>query len=313
MLSHEVPEESLDIMIASFSKNTLTQYNHILKSWWQYCNNKGTDYLHSNTKLFITFLTEKFNSGASYSTLNSYRSALSIILGQEVTCNDATKRFFKGVYRIKPPAPKYNTTWNPILVLNYVADYLPNESISLKDLSHKTVTLLAIASAQRMQTLSLIKIRNILFEHDKILIKIDDLIKTSRPGSVQPLIALPYIKENPKICPALTLKCYLDKTSHLRNQEQSLFISYQKPHKRVGSQTLSHWVKYTLEKSGIDIKLYGAHSTRHASTSAARRAGINLEVIRKAAGWSESSHVFLKYYNRDITSADTLFAESLLK
>lgn len=299
--------------MASFSTNTLSQYNSSLKSWWLYCKNKDLDYCDCNTAQLIEYMTEKFNSGAGYSTLNSYRSALSILLGQEITCNDTIKRFFKGVYRMKPPAPKYDTTWDPNLVLNYLDKYFPNDSISLKDLSLKTITLLALASAQRMQTLSLIKIQNIQDDSEKIQIRVDDLIKTSRPNAFQPFIVLPYIRENPKVCPALCLKSYLHRTFPLRLQEDSLFISYQKPHKKVGSQTLSHWVKSILEKSGIDIKLYGAHSTRHASTSAAHRAGVNLEVIRKAAGWSESSNVFLKYYNKDLLKStqnefiDTLF------
>lgn len=288
--------------MASFSSNTIKQYNTALKSWWLYCKNKGTDYCDSNVTHVIEYLSEKFNSGANYSTLNSYRSALSVLLGQEITCNNLIKRFFKGVYRIKPPAAKYKATWDPGLVLNFLSNHFPYDSISLKNLSLKTVTLLALASAQRMQTLSLIKIKNITLDSEKIQIKIDDLIKTSRPGAYQPLIVLPFIKENHKICPALCLKAYLERTTSLRNQEDYLFISYQKPHKKVVSQTLSHWVKFILEKSGIDINVYGAHSTRHASTSAAHRAGVNLEVIRQAAGWSESSNVFLKYYKKDVVS-----------
>lgn len=266
-------------MMASFSPNTLTQYNSSLKSWWSYCHNKGINFCDSNTTQLLKFLTEKFQAGASYSTLNSHRSALSILLGQDITCNDNIKRFFKGIYRLKPPAPKYNTTWDPNLVLNYLADYFPNDSITLKELSLKTISLLALASAQRIQTLSFIKLKNIHYEPEKIKIRIDDLIKTSKPGGFQPLIVLPYIKENQKICPALTLKHYIDKTAALRNQEDYLFISFQKPHKKVGSQTLSHWVKSILAKSGININLYGAHSTRHASTSAAHKAGVNLEII----------------------------------
>lgn len=59
-----------------------------------------------------------------------------------------------------------------------------------------------------------------------------------------------------------------------------------------------------MQASGIDISVFGAHSTRSASTSAAYRFGVNLEVVRKAAGWSNTSNVFLKYYRRDITSSN---------
>lgn len=147
-----------------------------------------------------------------------------------------------------------------------------------------------------MQTLSLMKINNIEFDSDKIVIKIDELTKTSKPGAYHPVLVLLYIKENHKVCPASTLMSYRDRTALLRNQETFLFISFQKPHKRVVTQTLSNWVKITLRNSGIDVTVYGAHSTRHASTSAAHKAGVNIEVIRKAVGWSKSSNVFPKYY-----------------
>ncbi|KAL0831119.1 hypothetical protein ABMA28_001990 [Loxostege sticticalis] len=301
------------MLMASFSNSTLNQYNSAIKSWWKYCKSKDIDFLNSNSAHLLEYLTDKFNSGASYSSLNSCRSALSTLLGQDITTNNCIKRFFKGVFRLKPPAPKYDTTWDPNLVLNHLSDYFPNESISLKDLTVKTITLLALASAQRMQTLSMIRINNISFYQDKIQIKIDELIKTSKPGSYHPLIILPYIKENPKVCPALTLKSYIDRTNDIR-KDDFLFISYQKPHKKVVTQTLSHWVKYVLGKSGINIDLYSAHSTRHASTSAAHRAGVNLEVIRKAAGWTESSKVFLKYYNKNLSnSVDCEFANSLFQ
>lgn len=217
------------------------------------------------------------------------------------------------MYRTKPPRPKYSTTWDTNLVLKYLAELFPYDNLPLKDFSLKAVTLLAIASAQRMQTLSLIKVKNISITADAMTIKIDDLIKTSKPGSCQPLIKLPFIKENPKICPALAVKKYIEKTQFLRtsNNDNYLFLSYKKPHQKVTSQTLGHWVKNILQLSGIDISVFGAHSTRHASTSAAHLAGINLEVVRKAAGWSDKSNVFLKYYNRDVVQTTDDFVMAI--
>lgn len=298
-------------MTASLSESTLNQYKSTIKLWGQFCETKGIDFCYANSYQLLEFLTEKFNSNASYSTLNSYRSALSLLLGNNTTTDDCVKRFLKGVYRLRPPAPKYQNTWDPTTVLTFL-NQSPNESLSLKDLSHKTITLLALASAQRIQTLSLIKIKNIIFETEKLIIKIEDLIKTSKPGLSSPLIVLPFIKENPNICPAITIKHYINKISTLPSSEY-LFISYQNPHKKVGSQTLAHWVKAVLHKSGVDITKYGAHSTRHASTSAAHRAGVNLEVIRKAAGWAQSSNVFSKYYHKNLPAlaVDTDFAEAI--
>ncbi|XP_028178022.1 uncharacterized protein LOC114365605 [Ostrinia furnacalis] len=300
------PSTSLNLLMASFAENTLNQYNSSLKKWWYFCQDNHYNYCEASVSQVIQFFTESFETGASYSTLNTMRSALSLLLDPSVTSNIMITRLLKGVFRLKPPTPKYDVTWDPIIVLNYLSDFYPYDNICLRDLSAKTVTLLAIASAQRMQTLSLIKITNIVIESDCVIIKITDLIKTSRPGAYQPLIRLPFIIENPKICPALALTSYMNKTLNIRNCESgSLFISFRKPHNKVGPQTLAHWVKSTLQKSGIDTNIFGAHSTRHAATSAARRAGVSLQVVRRAAGWSDSSNVFLKYYNRDVNVCAT--------
>lgn len=291
----------------------MNQYESSLKAWWLYCHKNKLNFYDSSSIHVIRFLTELFNSGIGYSSLNTHRSALSILLGKNITTDDCVNRFLKGAYRLRPPRPKYDYTWDPSLVLIYFASYFPYENVNLQDLTHKTVALLALATSQRMQTLSLIKICNISIQNDVILIKISDLIKTSKPGHCQPLLKLPYIRESPEICPALVLQAYIDKTRHLRceQSEDNLFISTRKPHKKVGSQTLSRWVKKALEVSGIDVTMFGAHSTRHASTSAAHSAGVNLEVIRKAAGWSDSSNVFLKYYKKDLNKSQDDYVNAI--
>lgn len=314
MINRGIPEASLNIAIASFANQTLKQYDSSIKSWWTFCQENNYDIFNANHTQLISFLTTKFEQGASYSSINTHRSALSTILGTKITLDDNVNRFIKGVYRLKPPNPKYSATWDTNKVLDFVSKFYPYTDITLEDLSRKTITLLAIASAQRMQTLSLIKLKNISIEIDNIVIKVPDLIKTSRPGAFQPLIRLPFIKENPSICPATAIRTYIDKTSPLRHEhlDEHLFISMRYPHKKVGSQTLGHWVKKTLHDSGIDISIFGAHSTRHASTSTAHRLGVNLEVVRKAAGWSNSSNVFLKYYNREVNNPDeNKFAEAI--
>ncbi|KAJ8909800.1 hypothetical protein NQ315_015320 [Exocentrus adspersus] len=58
-----------------------------------------------------------------------------------------------------------------------------------------------------------------------------------------------------------------------------------------------------LSESGIDTGQFKPHSTRHAATSAAFRKGISMDIICKAAGWSQTS-TFARFYNRpseDIT------------
>lgn len=161
MIKRGVPQESLDIVMSSMSSNTLNQYSSSIKSWWLFCKNNNITVYEPSIEKVLSFLTLKFNQGASYSSLNTHRSALSVILDKNLTLNDCINRFLKGAYRLRPPNPKYSSTWDTNVVLNHLSKLYPYESISLVDLSYKVCTLLAIASAQRMQTLSLIKLENV--------------------------------------------------------------------------------------------------------------------------------------------------------
>lgn len=184
--------------------------------------------------------------------------------------------------------------------------------MSLESLSKKLVTLLALVTGQRMQTLSLIDIKNITIKEDLVEIKIPERIKTSKPGKNQPVLILPFYKENLNVCPASTLQCYLSRTKDLRCNTTSLFISFKKPFQKVSTQTLSRWVKEVLHKNGVDTNIFSAHSTRHASTSAAKRKGINIDVIRKSAGWTEKSATFSRFYDRPLVQNSKVFGQAIL-
>lgn len=268
--------------------------------------------MKASVPIIIHFLTGIFEKGARYGTMNSHKSALSLLLG-DVLDDDRIKRFMKGVFRLRPTKPKYNMTWDPNIVLNYLAGKWPNVDLDLKILSKKTLTLLALVTAHRVQTLSLIKLSNISIQSPtEITIKIPDLIKTSKPNSYQPYLRLPFYDSRPEICPARCIQEYISKTQTLRKNHDYLFISYRRPHSKVTSQTLSHWIKDTLQCSGVNTDIFTAHSTRHAATSTANRSGVNIDIIRKTAGWSDSSSVFAKFYNKEIISVANRFAESIL-
>ncbi|KAJ8915266.1 hypothetical protein NQ315_014773 [Exocentrus adspersus] len=215
------------------------------------------------------------------------------------------KRFLKGAFRANPSKPRYKFTWDPAIVLQYIESMGPNERMNIEQLGKKLLTLLALTTAHRVQTFSLIKTENIIQGSTEIQILIPDTIKTSNPNNFQPILRVPFYDENVNIYVGRTLLQYLKQTKDIRVTNE-LFITHKKPHRRASTQTLSRWIKEILRKSGIDTNKYKAHSTRHASTSAANRAGVNLDEIRKTAGWTEKSVVFAKFYNRSLVNISKL-------
>ncbi|XP_044598764.1 uncharacterized protein LOC123274984 [Cotesia glomerata] len=258
------------------------------------------------------YALKEYNQGATHGTLNSFRSAIALIFGPNLGENPEIKRFFKGVSKLKPPRPKYDCIWDPGLVLDLLKKWGPNDKVNLEKLSLKVVSLLALVTGHRMQTLSLIDVRNISVEDKAIEIKIPENIKTSKLNRNQPVLSIPFYPDNVLICPATSLNLYLKETKPLRKEENRLLISFRKPHKAVTPQTLSRWIKEVLSESGVDTAIFTAYSTRHAFTSAASRSGVTIDCILKTAGWSAKSQTFARFYKRNLIEDKNVFALSIL-
>lgn len=287
----------MNIIISSLAKKTLQQYESCYKQWWQFCKKHNFNPLSESIPVILQFLTNKYQSGSAYGTINSMRSALSLLLDKELSINKDISRFFKGIFRLRPSKPKYHDTWDPSIVLNYVTNLYPNASLNLDVLSKKLLILLALTTAHRLQTFSLITVENIEVNNDCIKIKVPQTIKTTKINSYQPLLILNFFNENQSICPAKTLCDYLDITKSLRKNHNKLFLTTKKPHSPASTQTLSRWIKDVLFESGINTSTFTAHSTRHAATSAAHRKGLNINLIKSTAGWSQKSKNFATFYN----------------
>lgn len=233
-------------------------------------------------------------------------------MGPEIGQDHRIKKFCRGIAKKRPPKPKYDVTWDPKIVIDYFSKGNPNEELSLKELSQKLITLLALTTGHRFQTFSVINLQDIRKTDKYIEIKISARIKTSGPGRSQPTLIVPFYPPNKSICVASILELYMERTKKIRDSVSTLFISWKKPFNSVSTQTLSRWVKTVLDLSGINTNIFTPYSTRHASTSAAMRSGVNIDTIKRTAGWTESSLTFAKFYNLRLTEERDVFSRSIL-
>ncbi|XP_046417414.1 uncharacterized protein LOC124178220 [Neodiprion fabricii] len=311
LLNKNTSEESAEIMIASVENSTLKQYESSYKLWWEFNQETQSDPFSITAKKVLSFLTKRFQDGASYGTINSGKAALALIAREEIANSDLINRFMRGVYKKRPGRPRYDTIWDVDPVLDKLAEWYPLEPLKLKKVTKKLVLLLALGTAHRIQTLAAIKISNIIETQKGLEIKIPEHIKTSRAGAVQPLLKLPFFEHKPGLCIARTLLHYLTITKDLRGKEDYLLISFQKPHAKVSRDTIGRWIKSTLKELGVDER-YTAHSTRHAATSKAAEKGVNIDEIKRIAGWSQKSKVFADFYNLPIKIQDDDFAKRVM-
>ena len=216
----------------------------------------------------------------------------------------------KGIFQEKLPRPKYTEIWDVSIVLSYLQSFSPVDKLFLKELTLKLLVLILLVSGQRGQTVHLLSIEHMVSVNNCYTFQIVDHLKQSRPSVKNPLVELRPFKDE-TLCAITTLKEYLTRTQSLRGSESQLFISYNRPFKRVSRDTISCWVKLVLTDSGIiDTSRFKPHSTRAASMSAASNASVSLDDILHTAGWSSES-TFTKFYNKPIVKENT-FADKVL-
>jgi len=298
-------------MLKSITSSSWRQYESAFRKWIQFCNTKKVCPFSSSLNTVTEFLSGVFEAGSGYSSLNTTRSALSMVLpyieGHSIGSHPVITRLLKGIGKTRPPTPKYNYIWDPTTVLTYIKTLWPLQDLSLNDLTLRCVSLLALSTAHRVQTYAAIKLSEIVFSGTQVSIFVSAALKTSGPGRPQPCLVMKMYDEHPEWCMVTTLKEYIDRTANLRQDScESLFISVTVPHKAVGSQTISRWIKSVLANSGIDTNIFSAHSCRHASTSLAFQRGVSIDEIRRTAGWTTNSTTFARFYNRPINTAGQL-------
>lgn len=308
--------KAISILMASTSKSTNRQYTRFIDLFKDFCNKRG-DLSHKNISLEtgIQFLTELFEKGLSYSSLNIARSALS----QYVSINNAedncdfgkhplTVKFMKGVFKLRPPKCRYSFTWDVKIVLDFLRLKI-NRTISLKELTLKCVMLIALCTGQRAQTLAAIDLDNLVTDSQgNMVFTFDKILKTSRPG-FKTFVEICQFERDTEICPLNCLNQYIECTRTLRKTSK-LFISFQKPHHGVSSQTISRWIVLCLREAKVP-DIFSGHSTRSAASSKAALS-VDSNTILSSVGWANEK-TFASYYKREIRRSQTArFTEAVL-
>lgn len=173
---------------ASWRKGTEKSYSFAWSKRQCWCDRRDRDPLRPSIVDVVDFLTEGYQEGLQYSTLNSYRSALSATLapieGCQVGQHPIIVKLLQGIFNSRPPRPRYNDIWIGGVVLEFIEKHLPNNSsLCLKDLSRKLVSLLVLVTAARSSDLHLIDTRYVTHHLDSVTVTFVGLTKTRRRGA----------------------------------------------------------------------------------------------------------------------------------
>ena len=295
-----VSEDAKGILsTGSWRPSTRKQYQCYLRKWASFTAERQVDPYQPTAGLLVDFLAQLHVNGARNSALHSASAAVATLSvePEKLSGDRMVRRLIKSAFQLRPVLPTRCDVWDPSIVLNYLKDGKKACELTLKELTYKLVMLLALLSAQRVQTLSLLDIEDITREGDRYILRVTGLLKQTRPGYHLEPIILESFQASEYLCVVTVLSEYIARTKDLRKRTR-LLISLQKPHKPVTSSTIGRWLTEVMKGAGLE-RCFTPHSTRKASTSKAASARIPMDTIIKAAGWS-TTDTFANFYRKDI-------------
>ena len=252
-----------------------------------------------------SFLISLFKQGHQVSFLNVARSGLSFLLSQffEIGEDPRVKRLFRFFWKRRPSFPRYHVTWDVKKVLNFLASWHPPASLSFKQLTLKTLVLVAITSSDRAQTLEAIDIEHSEINHEGIFFPIYTLLKTSRRN--RPVRVVKCVKfDIPALDVSDYVTYYLQRSLKFRlkavqkglPKPRQLFLSYCTG-KALRRASISKYILEVLQLAGINTTSFKAHTTRGALPSIQSSRGASPFVILSQGDWRNLG-TFQRFYER---------------
>ena len=152
--------------------------------------------------------------------------------------------------------------------MSFLSTWHPASTLSLKDLTLKCVTLVAITSSDRAQSLQLMDVENNDINHQGIFFPIYSLLKHSKKNRPVTVVKCIKFTEHPPLDVCDYVTCYMQRTLMFRIREVSrgnakptqLFLSYStgKPLRRA---SISKYILDVLSLAGINTNCFKAHTT----------------------------------------------------
>ena len=159
-----IPDNVTEILLSASRSSTRKTYQSAWRRWSGWCIKRKINPLSAPLTDILLYLTEYFNSGAAYRSVNVARSAISTshpkLNGVPVGQNPLVVQLLKGMFNNRPPKPRYSHTWEVSSVTTYLVSLGSNKSLSLKHLSWKLAMLFSLTCPERVSALTKLDLRH---------------------------------------------------------------------------------------------------------------------------------------------------------
>ena len=311
-----ISQKTAELMLKSRAPGTTKNYETSWKIFVSWCQQRNLDPIRCSIASVTDFLTERFQEDKlQYKTMNNYRSAISTfhqkIDNYKVGQHPVITQLLKAMSKERPSNPKASAVWDVDLVIDHYRA-IENQHLSLTQLTHKAVMLLALVAIPRASELHLLNTQHMIQKHDHIIFQLIGNLKHTKQGKPNKPLIINAFAPDENICPMKTVMLYLQKTKEYRTEQNSqVFLTTVKPHKPARKATIASWILKELGKVGVDTSQYTAHSTRASSSSKVDQKGTPREIILERGNWKGAS-VWERYYHKPIHTKQKQYADTLL-
>ncbi len=264
-------------------------------------------------------MTCKFDEGLEAGTVRNYKSAILAVHkgfadGTSLRGDESLRRLLTGMFNDRPPTRPQVPAWDLNTVLRFLSEapFEPLDNATLKNLTFKTVMLVALASGRRCSEIQAISASASVFVNDgvNLFFRPDFVPKNETSSFKHTPLFLPKIgmhssvREDRLWCPVRALRKYLQRTSNLRGDNDQLFLTYVEPHRPAAIRTVARWlVAVLVDSKAVDASSHPrAHSTRAVASSWAFHRGVSVAGICESVSWKSAS-TFSSVYYRNVTAS----------
>ena len=186
------------------------QYEVYLRKWNLFASRGSVDPVQLSVSKVLEFLIELYDCGLGYSALNTARCALSTtisLLDGTMTIGSLPliQRFIKAAFQTRPAFPRNQTTWDTSVVLNFLKEWHPVNTLSLQHLTFKLLMFCALTTGQRCQSFHFMSLSSMQKSESSFTFVIDHLVKSSSPGQPQTVLLLPQFPADSRLYVVTTL------------------------------------------------------------------------------------------------------------
>ena len=275
----------------------------------QWCRSEGHSISRPSLPKIADFLFWLRRSRRlSVSSVMGYRSMLSTVFKSvlpEISTSPVLHDLLRSFQAEAPIREVRPSSWdlNVVLFIFFLqsSSFEPLTTISLRDLTRKTLFFLSLAPAKRVSEIQALS-RRVSFSSSAAGLSYVPEFVAKTESALRPL---PRSFEIPSLgdfaagmpvalllCPVRALSVYLDRTSGIVNRPRRLFVSSKCPSRAMSKNGISYMLREVIVQSGVCSRsgqVPRAHSIRSLATSSAFFRNWSLRSVLEAAAWRSNT------------------------